>query len=128
MRTINVQLSNLFQRYSIVLDKVIGGDILGFSQTRQLRDQMGIPIEYSKGDIVFRNGIDKFQFLMSHRSSVANSIGITSETIHKNRRDLGKVTEYLTRQGSKYDLGEQDLEMQMYISRQDSNIGSLDSS
>lgn len=38
----------------------------------------GSPIEYGKGSIVFKNGIDHLQYLIHHRELVAGALGIQS--------------------------------------------------
>lgn len=38
----------------------------------------GSPIEYGKGSIVFKNGIDHLQYLIHHRGLVAGALGLQS--------------------------------------------------
>ena len=127
IRSINSRLTKLFQRYSIALNKINGGELFGRIQTRQIQDIDGISIEYDKGKIVFKNDIDKLRYLIDHRQYVSEAIGVPSTKIVKHRRDAGKMEEYIARLDGKYDLGEQDKIMQMYISKYDGNVGSLDS-
>lgn len=62
---------------------------------RKIQDEQGVTLPYDKGDLVFRNGIDKFQYLMENREDVAKSLGKTAEDIWKNRRDLSFVQQCL---------------------------------
>lgn len=75
---------------------------------------------------MFKNSIDKFQFLMFHRKEVGEAMGIDPAKIYKYRRDVGKVHEYLAKQDGRYELGTMNDNMQMYISKYDDNVGSLD--
>ena len=77
--------------------------------------------------MLFKNGIDKFKYLLDHRDKVASQIGVTSDELYKNRRNMKAVIEYMSRLGSKYELGELDSDMQMYISKHDGNQEMLDS-
>ena len=59
MRTINNELTKLFQRYSMTLNKIMGDELIGNSQIRQFyTDEDGVFKEYSKGQIAFKNDID----------------------------------------------------------------------
>ena len=50
MRTINNELTKLFQRYSMTLNKIMGDELIGNSQIRQFyTDEDGVFKEYSKG-------------------------------------------------------------------------------
>lgn len=70
-----------------------------------MRNEDGTPFVYDKGNMVVRNGMDKFRFLVDHKGSVASAIGVKTSDISENIRDLGKVKEYLARQGGVFDLG-----------------------
>lgn len=126
IRSINSRLSKLFQRYSIALNKISGSELFGKTQTKQIQDANGVATEYSKGRIVFRNGIDKLKFLLDNKEVVAEEIGVSSDAIFSERRNYRKMLEYISRTESKYDLGNQDELMQMYISMHDNNVGLLD--
>ena len=127
IRSINLILSKLFQKYATTLNKIERGGLTGFSQTRRLQDKYNIPVQYQKGEIVVRNNIDSLTFLLSHREEVANSIGVGASEIFDNRRNMIKVSEYLSKMNGTYDIGRYGDTMQLYISRQDENIGSMDS-
>ena len=64
--------------------------------------------EYSKGQIVFKNGIDHLQYILSHKDMVANLIGVESDDIRKNRRKLHKVKDYINRLQSVCEIGDKD--------------------
>lgn len=127
LRSINLELTEYFQRYSIALNKIMGGELFGKTQTRQIQDRNGIPVEYAKGRIVFKNSIDKLKYLLNHRDLVQDAIGVDSEEIYSNRRNIQQMNKYLAMQDNKFDLGDIGSEMQMYVSKYDKNIGSLDS-
>ena len=129
MRSINSLLTQLFLQYRITLNKIKGGELLGFGddQVRQIQDVNGIPKEYSKGQIVFKNRIDKLKFLLEHRNIVAKAIGVSSWDIWDSKKNLGKINEYIYMMDGKFDLGNPEGNMQMYISRHDGNTGMLDS-
>lgn len=127
MRSINYVLSRLFQRYSTALNKITGGEILGNEQIRQIQYRGGLYREYDKGQVMFKNNIDKLQFLLDNRNRVADALGVTADEIWEGRRDFGRMTEYIARLDGKYDVGEESYNMQMYISKHDNNVGSLDS-
>lgn len=55
------------------------------------------------------------------------TVGISSSRIYTNRRNIAEVVKYLALLGNSYDLGEQLRTMQLYISKYEGNIGSLDS-
>lgn len=44
MRSINLVLSELFQRYSIALSKITGGELVGRTQVKQVQDINGVSI------------------------------------------------------------------------------------
>lgn len=122
MRSINNELTALFQRYSMVLNKVTGNELIGNSQIREIfTNQDGIYKEYAKGQIKFKHGIDKLRYLLDHRTSVSKIIGVSSKDINDNKRNIAKVKEYLKRLESAYELGNTDSNMQMYISKHDGN-------
>ena len=96
IRSINTFLTQLFQKYSIILNKIVGDELIGNSQIRQIYSgQDGVFKEYSKGQIVFKNGIDKLKYILDHRDRVEKLIGVASGEIYDNRRDLAKVKEYI---------------------------------
>lgn len=84
-------------------------------------------MEYDKGRTVVKNGINRLMFLLKNRERVSSIIGIPSKTIYSNRRNLTEVDKYLNRLGLIYDLGNVSDNMQLYVSRNDANTGSLDS-
>ena len=127
IHSINNKLSQLFQRYSSTIGKIDGTELIGYAQVKQVQDLEGISIHYGKGKIVARNGMDRLDFLLDHRAEVANAIGVSSSEIFTNRRDLGKISEYLAKLDMKYDVGSIQDDMQLYISKHDDNVGSLDS-
>lgn len=127
LRSINYRLTELFQRYTTALHAINGSDLLGAIQTKQVQDSEGLSVEYIKGQIVVRNAIDSLQFLIDNRRAVGKIIGVDSTEIYTNRRNLGAISEYLHRLGKSYDLGDQSISMQTYISKHDSNIEGLDS-
>ena len=52
MRTINNELTALFQKYSILLNRIMGDELIGNSQIRQVyTDGNEVLKEYSKGQI-----------------------------------------------------------------------------
>ena len=52
MRTINNELTNLFQKYSMTLNKIMGDELIGNSQIKQIySERNGEFKEYSKGQI-----------------------------------------------------------------------------
>lgn len=52
MRTINNDLTALFQKYSILLNRIMGDELIGNSQIRQVyTDGNEVLKEYSKGQI-----------------------------------------------------------------------------
>ena len=104
-RSINLMLTQLFQRYSIALNKATGGKLFGATSTRQLQDVFGIPIQYEKGSMVFKNSIDKLDYLLKNRQLVSQAIGVSATDINQNRRNLNKLNQYLALQDMKYDLG-----------------------
>ena len=109
------------------LNKINGGELFGRWQTRQILDVAGVPVEHMKGKIVFKNNIDPLDFLLNNRSRVGELIGVPPGKILSGKRDLGLMGEYLSKMEGKFDLGDSDKTMQMYISKHDDNTGSLDS-
>lgn len=106
MRTINNELTDLFQRYSMLLNRILGDELMGNSQVRQIHsDQNGVFKEYSKGQIKIKNGIDNLSYLLEHRQTISSLIGIGLDDINKNKRDLAKVKNYLNLLKSNYELG-----------------------
>ena len=87
----------------------------------------GLPYEFDKGRIVVKNGVDRLNYLIEHKEAVAEAIGVDSSYIQTNRRDLGKMYQCLAKMDGKYDIGDISSQMQIYISRTDDNIQSLDS-
>lgn len=50
MRSINYFITELFQKYSMILNKIMGNELIGNSQTRLIyTEQSDIFKEYSKG-------------------------------------------------------------------------------
>ena len=127
IRSINLELTKYFQRYTTAMNKLTGGGLVGFDQIRQIQDIEGVPVQYDQGRIVFKNGVDNLKYLLEHRDTVSEVIGVDSQDIYDNRRDLGKMQEYLYKMAAKYDLGKSTDDMQMYISRNGGNTGRLDS-
>lgn len=128
MRFINNELTKLFKEYSMVLNKILGDELIGNSHIRQIySDQDGVFKEYSKGQIAFKNGIDQLRYLLDHRASVSKLIGVSSGDINQNKRELAKVKEYLNRLRGVCEMGDVGNPIQMYISKHDVNIGGLDS-
>ena len=58
---------------------------------------------------------------------VGKAIGILPSDIYSNRRNLGKISEYIARQGTKFDLGDSNALMQLYISKHSDNVETVDS-
>jgi len=79
-----------------------------------------------KGAIKVKNGVDKFQYLMRHTQKVASDLGLDANGIYNNRRDFGKISEVLRKMDVMFDLGDVKRQMQLYISKQDNNVSSLD--
>lgn len=79
-------------------------------------------MQYDEGKVLFKNSIDKFKYLLKHRNEVAQQIGMSSETIYQNRRNLNSISEYLSRLQDLYEIGDLQKNMQMYISRHDRNF------
>ena len=106
MRTINNELTKLFQRYSMTLNKIMGNELIGNSQIKEIyTDQNEVFKEYPKGQIEFKNGIDKLRYLLDHKARIAELIGIDSKTINDNKRNLSKVKEYLNKLDNVCELG-----------------------
>ena len=74
-----------------------------------------------------KNGVDRLNYLIEHKEAVAEAIGVDASYIQTNRRDLGKMYQCLAKMDGKYDIGDISSQMQIYISRTDDNIQSLDS-
>ena len=128
MRSINNELTYLFKDYSMILNKILGDELIGNSQIRQVySDSDGVFKTYAKGQIAFKNGIDQLKYLLDHRSSVSKLIGVSSQKIDEDKRDLAKVKEYLNRLRIVCEMGDVKAPLQMYISKYDGNIGGLDS-
>ena len=126
-RSINLVLSQLFQRYQTALGKIAGDGLVGSCQVKRILNAEGVAVPYAKGGIAVRNGIDKLTFLLDHKKEVAEAIGLPSSSeIQDNARDLGKVKGYLSKMDSRYDLGEPGSNMQLFISRKDGNTSPLD--
>lgn len=91
-----------------------------------LQNLNGVPVEYDRGRIVFKNSIDRLKFLLNHKDKVAEIIGTTPGKIFSNRRNLQKVSQYIAKIDNMYELGNLDYDMQMYISKHSENTGILD--
>ena len=106
----------------MILNKVTGNELIGKSQVREIfTNQDGIYKEYSKGQIKFKNEIDPLRYLLEHRTSVAKLIGVSSQDISDNKRNIAKVKEYLRRLDNTYEIGNFNDPMQLYISKHDNN-------
>lgn len=128
MRSINNELTYLFQKYSMVLNKIVGDELIGNSQIREIyAEDNGVFKEYSKGQIAFKNGIDKLRYLLDHKVRVSSLIGIDADKIDNDKRELAKVKDYINRLQGVCEMGDVQYPIQMYISKHDDNIGSLDS-
>lgn len=127
IRSVNYRLAQLFQRYSIALNEITGGNLMQKTQVRQIQDNAGVPYVFDRGRIVVRNGIDRLNYLIEHKEAVAKAIGVSASNIQRNRRDLGSVYQYLAKMDGKYDIGDMDSQMQLYISKTDDNTQTLDS-
>ena len=93
---------------------------------RQIQDVDGIPVEYAKGRIVIRDGLDKLDYLLNHTDQIAAAIGVDASDIQKDKRDFGKTSENLKKMEVSFDLGYPDQDMQIYVSKKDRNIDELD--
>lgn len=127
LKSINSLIQDLFKRYSNAVNIISGGNLIGFTQTMQIQDQFGISKEYGRGKIVFKNGIDKIEYLIKNRNHVAGKIGIDANELYKNRRDFGFLQECFQKLDRTFDLGENGKTMQLYISMNDGNTQPLDS-
>lgn len=130
MRSINNRITDQFRDYCKLLGDVVGsGGLIEPSQIHQVYDQNTDGKKaYAKGKIVFRNGMDRLEYLLDHRNQVASVVGVSdADDIFRDRRDLGKIKNYLSKLQTSYDMGDVDLPMQMYISKHDDNIGDLNS-
>ena len=63
-------------------------------------------MEYPKGSIAFKNGIDKLEYLLSHREQVAKAIGVSADDIFRNRRNVRHMEEYISLMEGKYEFGD----------------------
>ncbi len=90
----------------MTLNRIMGDELLGNSQMRQIySDQNGVFQEYSKGQIKLKGGIDNLKYLLDHRQTISKLIGVDSEDIDKNKRNLANAKDYLYRLQSNYELG-----------------------
>ena len=129
IRAINKSLVEMFQNYSMALDKIMGGSLFEYQagQVVQTQDENGVSMQHGQGRIGIRNGIGKLEYLLDHRDIVGKAIGVEPDDIFKYRRDIGKMSEYISKMMSKFDIGDPSGNTQLYISRHDGNISSLDS-
>lgn len=127
LRDINLKLTNLFKEYSLSLGQIMGDDLFGSTQVMQIQNGDGVSIGYNKGSIKVKNSIDKLKYIIDHRNLVADIIGAPASEIYRNRRHYGRMTNYIRILDSKYDMGDPDANMQLYISRHDDNVSQLDS-
>ena len=68
MKTINYQMTLLFQRYSMTLKNIVGDELIGNSQIREIySENNGVFKEYSKGRIFVKNGLDELEYLLDHQ-------------------------------------------------------------
>lgn len=95
IRDINFNLTSLFKEYQISLNRIMGDELFGKSQVRQIQDANGVMIKYGKGTIKVKNSIDRMKFLLSHREQVSEAIGVSSSELYKNRRQYGKMSQYV---------------------------------
>ena len=128
MKSINYQITQLFQSYSTILNNIAGDELIGNTQIREIyTDYNGVFKEYSKGRIFVKNGIDELGYLLDHRNEVSKLIGVDSEEIWSNKRNLAKVKDYLNKLRGVCEIGSVQDFMQLYISKHDGNIANLDS-
>lgn len=127
MKSINSLLTQLFQNYSLSLNKITGNAVFSNNVIREIQDYDGISKEYGKGQITFKNGVDKLRYLLKNKERVGKAIGVDAKEIQKNRRNLGLMSQYIARMDGKYELGDPAAYMQMYISKHDNNVQLLDS-
>lgn len=64
---------------------------------------------------------------MNHSEIVSKLIGIGSEDIENNKRNLGKIKDYINKLKSICEIGNLENTIQVYISKHDGNICGLDS-
>ena len=76
MKSINSILTQLFQNYSISLNKITGNAVFSNKVIREIQNYDGISREYGKGQITFKNGVDKLRYLLKNRHIVAKAIGV----------------------------------------------------
>ena len=127
LKDINSQLTEQFKEYSISLGRIMGNDLFGNTQVMQIQDGSGVSIGYDKGTIKVKNSIDKLKYIIEHRGQIADIIGVPSSEIYRNRRQYGQMTNYIRMLDSKYEIGDPESDMQMYISKHDDNVSQLDS-
>lgn len=107
----------------------MGDELIGNSQIKEIyTEQNGVAGEYFKGQIQFKNGIDKLKYLLDHRTRIAQLIGIDVNTIIDNKRNLTKIKEYLNQLNNVCEIGESQDPIQLYISKHNNNTQGLDSS
>ena len=113
MKIINQKLMQKFQNYSEQLDKILGKGLVEPSQVKQIyENSTNILKQYKKGAMVFKNGIDGLRYLLQHKDIVAKNIGLTSSSvdggkeISDNKRNLGKIKEYLQKMQYMYEIGD----------------------
>ena len=95
IRDINFNLTSLFKDYQISLNRIMGDELFGKSQVRQIQYANGVMVKYGKGTIKVKNSIDRMKFLLSHREQVSEAIGVSSSELYKNRRQYGKMSQYV---------------------------------
>ena len=83
LKSMNYILTRLWQRVAMVYDKVNGSEILGNSLVKMVQDlSTSQKIEYPKGRIVVKNGIDKVQYLIDHRAELAKTLQVQASEIY----------------------------------------------
>lgn len=127
IRDVNKMLTELFQRYSVSLNEISEGQIVKKDQVKKIQDLNGVTYAYSKGRVVVANGIDHLRYLIDHRDDVAKAIGVDSNYIHDNRRNLGITYQCIQKMNGKYEIGEEGRQMQIFISKEDDNMQRLNS-
>ena len=96
----------MFQSYSKILKNIVGDELIGNSQIREIyTDYNGVFKEYSKGRIFVKNGINELEYLLSHRKEVSKLIGVDSAEIWNNKRNLAKVKDYLNKLRNVCEIG-----------------------
>lgn len=110
------------------MNNIVGYELIGNTQIREIyTDYNGVFKEYSKGRIFVKNGIDELGYLLDHRNEVSKLIGVDSEEIWSNKRNLAKVKDYLNKLRGVCEIGSVQDFTQMYISKHDGNTANLDS-